>query len=168
MEKIYSLEVLINRIKTLWPPPRSEIGPETKTSIISLQSILKDYLGNDWEKYIEYSPKTYTRILLCSDHSFELLLICWDKKQSSRIHNHPKKGCILKVLSTLSGLTERKYSSDKIFTSSRKLLAGDVSYIDDSLGLHQILNGDSQSVSLHLYSPRAFNRKSFIHKLIDV
>ena len=56
------------------------------------------------EKYFNWSEKFYTRNLIFKDERFELMAICWEKGQESRIHNHSEQMCWMAVpFGTLRG-----------------------------------------------------------------
>ena len=40
------------------------------------------------EPYFFWSEKFYTRNLIYKDARYEMMAICWDKGQVSRVHNH--------------------------------------------------------------------------------
>ena len=48
-------------------------------------------------KYMHWSPKFYTRNLVYKDDRFEMMAICWDKGQVSRVHNHWDQRCWMMV-----------------------------------------------------------------------
>src|SRR5688572_29985091 len=48
-------------------------------------------------KYIHWSDKLYTRNLIYKDARFELLAICWERGQLSRIHDHSDQMCWMTV-----------------------------------------------------------------------
>ena len=50
--------------------------------------------------------------LIFRNEKYEIYLICWNKKQISKIHDHPENGCILKVLK--GELIEYRYDTKKI------------------------------------------------------
>ena len=43
--------------------------------------------------YLFFSRKGYTRNLIFKNDLFELLALCWDVGQASRIHNHYNQSC---------------------------------------------------------------------------
>ena len=78
--------------------------------------------------------------------------ITWNKNQETKIHNHAKNGCFLKILE--GSLVENVFNFDNLNKSGTKILRkGDISYMDDSIGLHSVKNLDDISVSIHIYSP---------------
>jgi cysteine dioxygenase len=47
--------------------------------------------------YFHWSPSFYTRNLIYKDDRFEMMAICWEKGQVSRIHNHSEQRCWMTV-----------------------------------------------------------------------
>ena len=47
--------------------------------------------------YLLWEPTHYTRNLIFRDSLFELMAICWDVGQASRIHNHAGQSCWMAV-----------------------------------------------------------------------
>jgi predicted metal-dependent enzyme (double-stranded beta helix superfamily) len=45
-----------------------------------------------------WSSKFYTRNLIYRDERFELMAICWEKGQMSKIHNHADQNCWMTVV----------------------------------------------------------------------
>jgi len=118
-----------------------------------------DVTKEDWNDYVTFADDTYTRNLIWEgDGKFNIVLTCWNKNQSSSIHDHSKSHCFMKMLD--GELTETlfdinrdswKLETKRIYT----LQTNTVSYINDSFGLHRIANEScsNSAVSLHIYSP---------------
>lgn len=107
-----------------------------------------------WQKYALFdSNKLYTRNLISTDHkNYTLLLLCWNPKQESPIHDHPCDGCWLKVLE--GGIREVRYDRDLNPFSQIDCQKGELSYITDNVGYHKVGNPTkSPAVTLHLYAP---------------
>lgn len=116
--------------------------------------------SNNWEKYIRFDKdKEYTRNLIYKNSELEIYLICWNKNTSSVIHDHPKNGCIMKILQ--GELTELLYDKNLNLIKKSDLKEGSIKYIDDNIGLHRIINGNNKSISLHIYSPPNFISKKY-------
>jgi len=90
----------------------------------------------------------------------ELLALCWMPGHRTPIHDHSGSGGW--VLGVAGSLEETRYTvapgtGDDMRLErfdSASVSAGDVSYIDDAIGLHKIENaGNENAISLHLYSP---------------
>ena len=47
--------------------------------------------------YFFWSERCYTRNLIYKDARFELMAICWEKGQTSRVHNHAEQRCWMTV-----------------------------------------------------------------------
>ncbi|MBK7934576.1 MAG: cysteine dioxygenase family protein [Pyrinomonadaceae bacterium] len=114
-------------------------------------------------KYFHWSPKFYTRNLIYKDARFEMMAICWEKGQVSRVHNHSEQRCWMTVpVGRLRGQNFAVAAMDE----SRgycKLIETDSFELSDCLAakveleepVHQILNlaeFDERAVSIHVYS----------------
>lgn len=114
-------------------------------------------------KYFHWSRNFYTRNLIYKDARFELMAICWDKGQVSRVHNHSEQKCWMMVpVGRLRGQNFRVVDIDEK-TGFCKLEETDEFDLSDCLAakveleepVHQILNlpeFDERAVSLHIYS----------------
>ena len=114
-------------------------------------------------KYLHWSEKFYTRNLIYKDERFELMALCWNKGQVSRIHNHADQMCWMTVpVGKLHGQNFRAVEIDES-QGTCKLEATDCFDLSDCLTakveleepIHQILNlpeFDERAVSLHIYS----------------
>ena len=123
--------------------------------------------ASEWEKYAKFDPHRYTRHLIDTGNGkFNLILLCWGEGQGSGIHDHSNSHCWLKVMD--GTLSEKLYDwpeegaalpgDDGPALVPRKITpghAGDVMYINDTIGLHRVENESHSepAVSLHLYSP---------------
>jgi cysteine dioxygenase len=115
------------------------------------------------QKYLFWSPKFYTRNLIFKDDRFEMMAICWDRGQVSRVHNHCEQRCWMTV--PIGRLKGQNFAVDAIdeATGYCKLRETDSFELADCLTakveleepIHQILNlpeFDDRAVSLHIYS----------------
>jgi cysteine dioxygenase len=114
-----------------------------------------------------WSKDFYTRNLIYKDERFELMAICWDKGQVSKIHNHADQMCWMTVpVGKLRGQNFRAVELDEA-KSFCKLEETDNFNLSNCLAakveleepIHQILNlpeFDERAVSLHIYS-KPFN-----------
>lgn len=114
-------------------------------------------------KYFHWSPDFYTRNLIYKDARFEMMTICWDKGQVSRIHNHSDQKCWMTV--PVGRLKGQNFAVEEIEESRGfcRLRETDSYELSDCLAakveleepIHQILNlaeYDARAVSLHIYS----------------
>ena len=115
------------------------------------------------QKYIFWSPTFYTRNLIYKDDRFEMMAICWDKGQVSRVHNHCEQRCWMTVpVGRLKGQNfaveeideERGYCKLRE-TDSFELSECLTAKVELEEPIHQILNlgeFDERAVSIHIYS----------------
>lgn len=114
-------------------------------------------------KYFHWSPSFYTRNLIYKDARFEMMAICWEKGQVSRVHNHWDQRCWMTV--PVGRLKGQNFAVAEIDESRGycKLVETDSFELSDCLAakveleepVHQVLNlpeFDERAVSLHIYS----------------
>jgi len=150
----------------------SDNGYEDSKIVESYMCNLK-YTPEEWEKYAIFYKDHYTRNLVATkDFTYDLILLCWQPNQKSAIHDHRDSGCWMRMLT--GQLTEMRWkvaeSKDEskdcendfglkeehlVKLSERTYKAGDVFYINNTLGLHSVYNFSQEepAISLHLYSP---------------
>ena len=123
-----------------------------KKNFKNSEKYLNNYFETDYKKYIILNEFKYNRERIYIDDEIEVFIITWNKNQETKIHNHAKNGCFLKILE--GSLVENVFNFDNLNKSGTKILRkGDISYMDDSIGLHSVKNLDDISVSIHIYSP---------------
>jgi len=114
-------------------------------------------------KYLHWSEKFYTRNLIFKNERFEIMALCWNKGQVSRIHNHADQMCWMTVpLGKLRGqnFSVREIDAAKGFCRLRETDNFDLAdcltaKVELEEPIHQILNlpeFESRAVSLHIYS----------------
>lgn len=119
-------------------------------------------------RYFHWSPSFYTRNLIYKDDRFEMMAICWDKGQESRVHNHSDQKCWMTVpLGRLRGqnfaveeMDEARGHCRLVETDSFELADCLAAKVELEEPIHQILNldeYDERAVSLHIYS-RPYDR----------
>lgn len=113
--------------------------------------------------FFHWSEKFYTRNLIYKDERFELMVLCWDRGQVSRIHNHADQMCWMTVpIGKLRGQNFRAIEMDEEKGFCR-LTETDMFDLSDCLAskveleepIHQILNlpeFNERAVSVHIYS----------------
>lgn len=114
------------------------------------------------QRYIRYEPTHYTRNLIYKCDLFEVMAICWEVGQGSRIHNHQDQNCWMAV--PIGRLAVQNYSvvrmDDKGFCELREANRIEMdpahpSYVEREMPVHSVLNlaGYGQrATSLHVYS----------------
>ena len=116
---------------------------------------------HDIQSHCFFSAQYYTRNLIFADDSFELIVLCWKGLQQTPIHDHNNSEGWLKTIK--GGVVETIYEWDKKnkranlqkVISEEELGPGGTSHVNDDIGVHSICNpNESETVTLHLYSPR--------------
>lgn len=109
---------------------------------------------SEWEKFCTWKESRYTRNCISSCDEYELLLMCWQKDHASPIHSFTFQEGWVKVLE--GELTIQSYEMDRETNCCHKkesltLKEGESSYINDSMGFHQVINSSQgNTISLHL------------------
>jgi len=133
-------------------------------SIKQLPGLLLGYHGEDWKKYKKFCCKGYTRNVAFRNDKFEILVLCWNKGQSSPVRDHPEKGCLVRLLK--GELIEECYVKDgdkMIKTCANHITPGNTSYQEGTDGLHRIINPNKEecAVTMHVYSPPNYYPKCY-------
>lgn len=118
--------------------------------------------------YFFWSRSFYTRNLIFKDQRFEVMAVCWEAGQISRVHNHSEQKCWMTV--PIGRLRGQNFAIAEIDESRGhcKLIETDAFELSDCLTakveleepVHQILNlaeYDQRAVSIHIYS-KPFDR----------
>lgn len=128
-----------------------------------------EYLGENpidvvsIQPYFNWSENFYTRNLVHKDQRFELMVICWEQGQVSRVHNHSGQKCWMTV--PVGRLRGQNFSIAEIDESRGfcKLVETETFDLSDCLAakveleepVHQVLNLPEfaeRAVSVHIYS----------------
>lgn len=118
-------------------------------SVRSCMKILSQYNGQDYKQYVYVNHLKYNRFIYKKTDKLEMVIVTWDKSQSSGFHGHPGE-CIYKLL--MGDITEFLKSKETKEIEQTELYVGDVGYIDNNIGYHNMFSVDG-AVSLHIYSP---------------
>ena len=118
--------------------------------------------------YLHYAATHYTRNLIHRCDLFELMAICWDEGQSSRIHNHAGQRCWMAV--PIGRLTVQNYAVVRMDAASGLCEIAEAdrvemdldhpSRVQDERPIHAVLNlpeYGARATSLHVYS-RPYDR----------
>jgi cysteine dioxygenase len=133
------MDILISNINKLMP----------LKSLKYIKQLLIDNNITNWDKYKKQTNYYYKNIVY-KDKYYEIVLISWKKDVITPIHDHPKNGCILKVLE--GQLSEDYYDNGKII--NKLLNKNDIAYRDG--GEKHTIKALENSYSLHIYSPPNF------------
>ena len=119
---------------------------------VELLNLCEEHIlkNNIQAKRIENKDNFYEKFYLHENKNFSLILIKWNEKCESKIHDHPDKGCVLRILS--GELIEESYTPKLNLINSVSLKLDKVGYKAGSRVLHKII-AKEDSVSLHVYIP---------------
>lgn len=113
--------------------------------------------------FLFFSQAAYTRNLIYKNELFELLAICWEQGQVSRIHNHRDQRCWMAVpMGRLDVQDFRVAERDAAKKTCRleptrryPMTTEQPAEVDEDEPVHQVLNlaeFGGRAVSLHIYS----------------
>ena len=162
-----------------------------ETMVSTLVNILNAYDCTGYEKYIHFDTDTrYTRNLIVKrTDKYALILLCWNADRPSPIHDHPTRGCWLRVLDgtvtetryAFPAADEAKVRSDECKDAEEKVSGCEVPlvvtkvttctapspscFMHDTIGLHSVSAVGGDAITLHLYVPeytkcRVFDEKT--------
>src|SRR5436305_1157718 len=89
MQRI-AIENLISGLRAI---PDNEFTCEGVYSFLGDHPVEVDTIAN----FFTWNPEWYTRNLIFKDDRFEMMAICWEIGQVSRIHNHSEQKCWMTV-----------------------------------------------------------------------
>ena len=103
----------------------------------------------NWRDYIIFNNYKYSKNIIYRNTIFEIIMISWLPGQNTRLHGHPKNGCLMKVL--YGSLNEVTFINNKKYTET-KINTNDITFIKNNK--HIISNvSDKCCISIHIYSP---------------
>ena len=127
--------------------------------LLELQDTLAGYSGDDWEDHKCFCCEKYQRKQAYHDEQVEILVLCWDSYQSAKVHDHPEKGCLVRMMSgSLREDTYLRHADGNIRLVSQKQLPIDgITYKEGKGGLHAIINDeDERACTIHVYAPPGY------------
>jgi cysteine dioxygenase len=114
--------------------------------------------------YLFFTKKFYTRNLIFKNELFELMTLCWEIGQESRIHNHAEQNCWMTIPAGKLFIRNFKVLESNCsenfcrLSSSNEIVIGEdfpVAEVDQDEPIHQVCNLEGfnqRAVSLHIYS----------------
>ena len=103
----------------------------------------------NWRDYIIFNNYKYSKNIIYRNTIFEIIMISWLPGQYTKLHEHPKNGCLMKVL--YGTLNEILFSTNKTYTET-KINTNEITFIKNNK--HIISNISNKcSISIHIYSP---------------
>ena len=107
---------------------------------------------HDIELYRHFGATSYGRNLVFTCDQFEIILMCWKSSQQSKIHDHGQSNCIMRCLSGKFDEILYDVQSPTTIKHSKTINIGDVTFINNDVGLHKLINAhDGESLALHFY-----------------
>ncbi len=105
-----------------------------------------------------FREDTYGRNLVSKNQNYELIVLTWQPRHFTPIHDHASSRCWMWLMK--GTLTFRNYDFPtpqckglNCQGSTETRTAGDLAYIDDEMGVHSIANASNETaVSVHLYA----------------
>ena len=120
--------------------------------LLNFKDLLSHNITN-WVGRVKMSDGKYTKNILFRNENIEIIIISWLPGQHTKLHSHPKNGCILKILE--GELNEIIFNNG--IMNEHKLKSKEVSFMHDNMGKHIISNvTNNTAISLHIYSPPNF------------
>ncbi|MDF1837436.1 MAG: cysteine dioxygenase family protein [Planctomycetota bacterium] len=135
-------------------------NPQGVADLLSQANISSTDIG----PFIHFRADRYTRNLVYSSQTFEVIVLCWPPGSSSPVHDHCQQLGWVRVLEGSleevryssagqpEGLDETKKWSPEVH--SRVILEASkaVSAVDSQYGIHSLTALDEPTISLHFYS----------------
>ena len=118
-----------------------------------LKNIMNKYNGSDWKDHLLFSEDKYNRNVIYSNECIEMIIISWNNNQTSGIHDHPRDGCLMKILQGDLDEHIHKNNNNLDIIDIHNCEEGSVGYQEGNDILHNIVNKNNKTVSLHIYSP---------------
>jgi cysteine dioxygenase len=159
--KRVSIDHLISGLREI---PDGSFVCETVYDYLSANPVDTDSIS----PFMFWSSACYTRNLVYKDDRFEMLAICWERGQASRVHNHSEQRCWMTV--PIGRLKGQNFAVEEIDegrghcrlreTDSFELAECLAAKVELEEPIHQILNlaeYDERAVSIHIYS-KPFDR----------
>lgn len=109
----------------------------------------------DFEDFESWCEGDYTRNCVHRTQGYELILLCWSKNSVTPIHSHGGQDCwVYQIAGSLSETRfEKNETGELIETNKMTLNAGDLTYMIDNMGYHQLGNqSNERGYTLHLYA----------------
>jgi cysteine dioxygenase len=114
-------------------------------------------------QYCYFSKGNYTRNLIFKNDLFEVMTVCWEVGQASRIHNHRDQNCWMAVPVGRLRVQNYRVNDRDAGSGTCKLLPTEVmlmdphhpAFVNPAEPVHEVLNlaeFDERAVSVHVYS----------------
>jgi len=120
----------------------------------------------DFSPFLHWSDQFYTRNCIVRTNKYELILLCWEKGQTTPIHSHGGEECWVYLIQGDIEESRFEYGKKGMQKVHENFLANQpLSYMNDDLGFHQLRNSfEGRSISLHLYADPINNCQIYCKK----
>ena len=131
---------------------------------IEIKKILLQLNNNILQELLNYkfiniiNINNYTKYIIHTSDQFDIILIKWNALSESKIHDHPNRGCIMKILS--GKLCEETYDTNIKLLEKNTLNINDIGYKISNRILHKII-ALNDTYSLHIYVPGKYKSKYY-------
>lgn len=107
----------------------------------------------DWDPLASWD-QPYTRNCVARTDEYELILLCWNPRAESLIHDHGGQKCWVRQVSGKVEEVRYELHENGMNISNHEVLGpGETTFMDDEMGVHKIGNPtDEKSMTLHLYA----------------
>lgn len=142
IQGIETIESLVNELQDADPDDYEDLAKQ-----LCIDS-------SDAIAFATWSKESYTRSCLALTDEFELILLCWEKGQTTPIHDHNDQECWVHVVEG-SFCEERYIDSENGMEELGEfdLLEEGLSYMNDNMGYHRLTNStNGRAMTLHLYA----------------
>lgn len=111
---------------------------------------------------------SYIRNVIFRNDDYEIIIIKWNPKSKTTIHDHASRGCCMLLLDGSLKECRYTYLQDSVKLDSTNYYSKTkATYIDNTMYVHCIENDTEQiSYSIHIYSPPLHKAKVYDSNLI--
>lgn len=109
---------------------------------------------SDFEAYASWSGDGYTRNSIHRNDDYELILLCWNKGDSTPIHGHDGQNCwVYQIEGQISEIRYEKFDNGNLLETNRMQMSpGKLSFMNNAMGYHKLKNDTvGRAMTLHAY-----------------
>lgn len=112
-----------------------------------------EFTDQELDQYTHFSSEGYTRHCFRNTGDWEVLLLCWDVNQKTPVHAHGGQECwVMVVRGQIEENIFEQQDEDLSLKSNKICEQGNISYMNDEIGLHTLGAHNGRAVTLHLYA----------------
>ncbi len=108
----------------------------------------------EFRQFASWKERGYTRNCITKRNGFEFILLCWDSKSKTGIHDHDGQECwVYQVDGCVREVRFKEKGSELEKVNEMELEEGQLTYMNDAMGCHSIENTtDETAMTLHVYA----------------